>query len=771
MIGRILGGRYQVLERIGGGGMAIVYRGLDILLHRPVSVKTLRPEFVGDADFVRRFKREAQAAASLSNASIVNIYDVGQDGEAHYIVMEYVDGKTLKQVIEERAPLPVDEAVGIARQICDALAHAHEHNIIHRDVKPHNILISKTGQVKVTDFGIARAISANTITHHNSSVLGSVHYFSPEQARGSVADAKSDVYSLGIVMYEMLTGQLPFSGETAISVALKHLQETFVEPRRIAPRIPQSVENIVLRALMKDPSARYQSVGQLAADLDRALLLPDVPKFMAPAPKDDGRSLADSPTIVISPLLASLDETDQSEVADEAFEDEPEVYRPLWKKVLIVLAWIVAMLVLAGVAAVAAIYLFAAFNRPKTIDVPSVVGQSYADARNTLIRDNVPASQIREQLDQNSTSSVKMGQVESQDPAPGTIPIDSQITLVVKDGTAQLQMPNLAGMLEGAAQNELTGYGVPGGNISVTYQQSGAYPVNQVISTTPAQGTEFNTATTPITLVVSSGVQSAAVPDVENKPLAQAKSMLTADGFVVGQTTQESSFTTPAGTVIKQTPAPGQQVNAGTSVDLVVSSGQPSGTTVTPVNVQVSLSAGTLLPATVKIELTDALGKSTPIDVQQSAPQATYPVKVTTTPTQTGQISVYENGQLLQTDTVSNDGTITTTPYQSSGTGGTAPSTAPGTTGPGTTGPGTTGPGTTGPGTTPSGSGGSGPSGSGSGAGTGPTGSAGGATAAGGGGAGQTAGTPPGGKQPGPGGQSGTGNTATGGNAGGSSAG
>ncbi|MCY0877254.1 MAG: Stk1 family PASTA domain-containing Ser/Thr kinase [Firmicutes bacterium] len=750
MIGRILGGRYQILERIGGGGMAIVYRGLDVLLHRPVSVKTLRPEFVSDAEFVRLFKREAQAAASLSNPSIVNIYDVGQDAEVHYIVMEFVDGQTLKQVIEERAPLPVDEAVGIARQICDALAHAHDHNIIHRDVKPHNILISKAGRVKVTDFGIARAITANTITHHNSSVLGSVHYFSPEQARGSVADAKSDVYSLGIVMYEMLTGQLPFSGETAISVALKHLQETFVEPRQIAPRIPQSVENIVLRALMKDPAARYQTVQQLAADLDRALLLPDVPKFMAPPQKEEDRSLEDSPTIVISPLLA-FDETVRHDVVDEEFEDE-ELPRPLWKRILIVLAWIIGMLVLAGVAAVAAIYLFAAFNKPRTVDLPRVVGKSYAEARNTLIHSNIPASQIHEQLDQNSTSSVKMGQVESQDPAAGVVPIDSQITLVVKDGTAQLQMPDLAGMLEGAAQSELVSDGVPGGNISVTSQQSATYPVNQVISTTPAAGTEFNTSTTPITLVISSGVQSAAVPDVQTKPLSQAKSMLTADGFVVGAVTQESSFTIPAGTVIKQTPAPGQQVNAGTSVDLVVSSGQPAGTTVTPVNVQVSLSAGTLLPATVKIEVTDALGKSTPINVQQSAPQATYPVKVTTTPAQSGQISVYENGQLLQTDTVNNNGTITTTPYQTTGTGTTQSGT--GTTPPGGTGTGTgsgSGTGSSGTGTTPSGTTGTGTS---SGSGTGATGAApgtgtaagGGAPATGGGpgGPGQTAGNPPG---------------------------
>jgi serine/threonine-protein kinase len=270
MEGKKLGGRYEIISRIGGGGMAVVYKAKDILLHRNVAIKVLSESLSNDQEFVRRFDREAQAAASLSHPNIVNVYDVGQDGYIHYIVMELVEGPTLKQMILERGTLTTAEAGDIAAQICDGLQHAHDNQIVHRDIKPHNILIGTNGRAKVTDFGIARAASSSTITQ-TGSVMGSVHYFSPEQARGGQIGSKADIYSLGVVLYEMLTGELPFDGDSAISIALKHLQEPVVDPRELNDKVPESMVNIVMRALEKDPEMRYTSVKAMMQDINYAL--------------------------------------------------------------------------------------------------------------------------------------------------------------------------------------------------------------------------------------------------------------------------------------------------------------------------------------------------------------------------------------------------------------------------------------------------------------------------------------------------------------------
>lgn len=270
MEGKKLGGRYEIVSRVGGGGMAVVYKAKDLLLHRYVAIKVLSESLSNDSEFIRRFSREAQAAASLSHPNVVNVYDVGKDGYTHYIVMELVEGPTLKQYILERGPLPVQEAANIAMQICDGLAHAHENQIVHRDIKPHNILLGSNGRAKVTDFGIARAASSSTITQ-TGSVMGSVHYFSPEQARGGVIGEKSDLYSLGIVLYEMLTGRLPFDGDSAISIALKHLQEQPDDPRRFNEQIPDNMAGIIMKALDKDPNNRFASARDMMHTLQQAV--------------------------------------------------------------------------------------------------------------------------------------------------------------------------------------------------------------------------------------------------------------------------------------------------------------------------------------------------------------------------------------------------------------------------------------------------------------------------------------------------------------------
>lgn len=288
LIGKRLNDRYKLLQLIGGGGMANVYLARDIILDRDVAVKVLRLDFVNDELFIKRFRREAQAATSLNHENIVTIYDVGEDDGIYYMVMEYVRGCTLKQYIQQHAPLPVQEALRMMDQLTGAIAHAHQNGVIHRDIKPQNILVSEDGTLKITDFGIAVALSSTTITQTNS-VLGSVHYLSPEQAKGGMATEKSDIYSLGIVMFELLTGHLPFSGESAVAIVLKHLQTETPSLRRWNPNIPQSVENIVLKATAKNPLHRYNSALDMQQHIRTALLPERIneAKFTLPMEDDD----------------------------------------------------------------------------------------------------------------------------------------------------------------------------------------------------------------------------------------------------------------------------------------------------------------------------------------------------------------------------------------------------------------------------------------------------------------------------------------------------
>ncbi len=287
LIGKRISGRYKIIKMIGGGGMANVFLARDMILDRDVAIKILRLDFADEDEFIRRFQREAQSATSLAHSNIVNIFDVGEEENIYYIVMEYVDGLTLKQYIQNNYPIPTEKVLDIMKQLTSALSHAHYNHIIHRDIKPQNILIDHDGNVKITDFGIAMALSSTAITQTNA-VLGSVHYLSPEQARGGIATKKSDIYSLGIVMFELLTGRLPFSGESAISIALKHLQSETPPPTRWNPDIPQSVENIVLKATAKDPFLRYKNVEEMEKDLDTALdpnRLSE-PRFIIPEDKE-----------------------------------------------------------------------------------------------------------------------------------------------------------------------------------------------------------------------------------------------------------------------------------------------------------------------------------------------------------------------------------------------------------------------------------------------------------------------------------------------------
>lgn len=391
LIGKRLSGRYKILEMIGGGGMANVYLAHDVILDRDVAVKILRLDFAEDEEFIRRFHREAQSATSLTHPNIVNIFDVGEEDSIYYLVMEYVNGQTLKQYIQQQSPIPIEESLEIMQQLTSAISHAHQNHIVHRDIKPQNILIDHDKVVKITDFGIAMALSATSITQTNS-VLGSVHYLSPEQARGGMANRKSDIYSLGIVMFELLTGRLPFSGESAVSIALKHLQSETPSLRRWNPDIPQSVENIVLKATAKDPFHRYDSVEEMEHDL-RTALDPsrwDEEKFMIPVDDDATKAI---PIITDDQTFDNLNETivhakDQSDDVvvknspnDQSMTEKTQKKRKKWPTILISTFAILIILMILAVTILPDLLV------PKDIQVPDVTDYELEEAKKKLQED------------------------------------------------------------------------------------------------------------------------------------------------------------------------------------------------------------------------------------------------------------------------------------------------------------------------------------------------------------------------------------------------
>ncbi|WP_067621317.1 Stk1 family PASTA domain-containing Ser/Thr kinase [Alicyclobacillus acidiphilus] len=549
MTSRILGGRYQLEDVIGGGGMAVVYRAVDTLLDRVVAVKMLRTQFLEDDEFVGRFRQEAQSAGRLSHPNIVNVYDVGVTNNEHYIVMEYVDGPTLKDVIVERAPLSVEETIEICKQICSALQHAHELNVIHRDIKPHNILLSKHGQVKVADFGIARAVTGNTIADKQAtSVLGSVHYFSPEQARGVQTDAKSDIYSLGVVMYEMLTGELPFSGNSPVSVALKHLREPFVEPRQLNKAIPQSVENIILKCLVKSPDGRYENMAALKKDLESALSNPNVPKFV---PRDE----MDDRTIEIPAMAEGL-----------ANVVQPKKEVPRWKRISLITGIVIVAIAALGVGGYAAITLVTGLMSVPNVDLPSVVGKPETNAVTSLENAGFARNQIEIKRAPN-LQRAKGIVYQQQPPGNSQVKKTREITLYVSQGAPEVKVPDVTNQPYDQAKQSLVSVGFSANNISEQTEQSATVPSGQVISSDPAAGTKV-----PVNskIVLSVSVQEyVKVPKLVGLTLSQAEEALKSAGLVVGSITP-SNLVSQDPLVSYVYPLEGESVPEGSTVDIDV---------------------------------------------------------------------------------------------------------------------------------------------------------------------------------------------------------
>lgn len=621
LINRTLDKRYTILERIGGGGMADVYRAHDKLLDRSVAVKVLRSQFTSDEEFVTRFRREAQAAARLSHPNIVNIYDVGCDEDIYYIVMEYISGETLKERIQRAGQLSIESAVRIALEIAEALENAHQNGLVHCDIKPHNILTTKAGRIKVTDFGIAKAVTSATMTH-TGTIIGSVHYFSPEQAKGAAVGAKSDIYSLGVVMYEMLTGTVPFNGETPISIALKHLQEEPKPLRESNPDVLPLVEAIVLKAMAKEPDQRFNDISEMITDLRLAQnYLRD----------DHTRRLSreDYPTQVLP------------RITPPAGEGVVKTQQPVAAKTRSK-AWIWALTGLLMVAFVTGAFLaYGKFWSLNEVVVPSVVGKQVDSARNILTDKNLRVSVVESFHDK-----IPAGQVISQNPEAGsTVKEQRTINLIVSKGGEITVVPDVRGLNRRDAELQIKNAGLTLGRIDEQFAPNTV--ADTVINQNPRPPAQVVKATT-IDIVISKGPEpkKLALPDFRGSPLSTVGSQLESLKLKQGKVTEAVSDKYPAGTIIDQNPQPSTEVSEGATVDFTVAKGT-SGALKRAV-VQVTVPEGPQRQP-VQIVVTDTNGRRVVYDNNHKPGDK---VEKTVEGTGTVRVQVYINGVLLQEQTI-----------------------------------------------------------------------------------------------------------------------
>lgn len=602
--GMYIADRYEILGKVGAGGMSDVYKAKDLTLGRFVAIKVLKAEFSENINFVTKFRSEAQAAAGLEHPNIVNIYDVGSENGLHYIVMEYVEGITLKTYIEKKGQLSFKEAVSIAIQVGRGIEAAHNKNIVHRDIKPQNIMISTEGKVKVTDFGIARAATSNTIS---SDVMGSVHYSSPEQARNGFVDGKSDIYSLGIVMYEMVTGRVPFDGDTTVAVAIQHLQEEMVPPSVYAPNLPISMEKIILKCTQKNPDRRYSSMTALLADLRKALISPneDFVVMVPLANQDKTRVIGaddlnqikkQTANVYVDPASIKIQEPviDDDDDDDDDIDDEDGDINPKMEKAITIMgiaAGVVIIIIIIYLCITLAGGMKSGKNTSSNTETTKTETQT-GDSQSTQIKDGVVVpsltgktmDQAKQELNGTglgirqagtaSSDTVEKGQIISQDPADGkTVEKNTTIEVIISSGAADgsskntVDIPNVVGQSETDASAALTAKGF---NVTKTTSYSSSVAEGYVISQTPngdTQGKEGNT----ITLEISLGSEKITVPEVSTsyKSEEQAREMLSQ--FNVSTTTKYSD--TDAGIVIGQSLAAGTQADPGASITITVSLG------------------------------------------------------------------------------------------------------------------------------------------------------------------------------------------------------
>ena len=601
----ILGKRYEVVSKIGAGGMADVYKGKDLMLNRYVAIKVLKKEYKQDENFVRKFKSEAQAAAGLMNPNIVNVYDVGEDRGLYYMIMEIVEGITLKEYIQRKGRLSHKEVISIAIQMCTGIGAAHAAGIVHRDIKPHNIMISKEGKVKVTDFGIAKAITSNTIS---SNAMGSVHYTSPEQARGGYSDTKSDIYSIGITLYEMVTGQVPFDGDSTVSVAIKHLQEEITPPSEIVRGIPYSLEQIILKCTQKNSERRYANVAALIQDLKRSMVNPEGDFVVIPP-------LRNADTVIITDeelddIRHGYDSSDRGyddyddndyddndyddyDDYDDDYDDYDDDYRkpskgkkskdseevnPRMKKIIKILTIVVAVIIvfIMVFAIGKAVGIFKtgtgiiAEEGEESVEVPNVVGVPRNEALKILNELGLGMDVVAEK----ESKKYEKGTVCEQSIKEGeTVPKNTKIEVVVSSKLVgeEIELPDVSGYDEETAQKMLEDAGLK--DVTAEFEYSADYDAGDVIRTTPESGSKV-TEDTEIIMYVSKGAEKVEVPDVLGANVDSAEAELKDAGLKLDKTTYEYDDEVEKDKVVSQSITPGKKVDADTKISIVVSKGK-----------------------------------------------------------------------------------------------------------------------------------------------------------------------------------------------------
>ena len=553
--GRLLGNRYEIIEKIGNGGMATVYKAKCHVLNRYVAVKILRDEFTTDEEFIKRFEVEAQSAASITHPNIVSVYDVGVDGNLYYIVMELVKGKTLKEIIiEEKGPLPWKWSVNIATQIASALEIAHKNHIIHRDIKPHNIIITEDGVAKVTDFGIAKAVSNSTITAFGTTI-GSVHYFSPEHARGGFTDEKSDLYSLGVVMYEMLTGKVPFDADTPVSVALKHMQEEPKPPIEVNPNIPSAVNDIIMKALRKDTNLRYQNATTMLLDLKRALKEPNG-DFV-----DNNDYQGDFPTQRITTLGLESDRstntTQKNGKKPNKFIEFIKNHKVLSSIVGLILLFIITIGLTIGISNA---------TRPKDVEIPNLVGKTVDEVKQ-ILKDN-KLNYVED--GQEYSTEYEAGQIISQNPPyveGRKIKENTDVKVVVSLGTEKTTVPKLKGLTKEEAEEAADEAKI---KLEFVEEISKTVESGIIIKQEIDPDTEVNAGdTVKVYISIGTGIKQVVVTSVLYKDEATAKQTLEGIGLTVNLEYDEDK-TRGNGVVLKQSISSGTTVDEGTAITITV---------------------------------------------------------------------------------------------------------------------------------------------------------------------------------------------------------